>query len=409
MTDSPLSIALSRLDLIQVGNALGVELKKGLQSRPGEKEAKPSFSVFEGKGGLAWKDHATGDGGGVWGLVQLLRPDWSKSDVARFLIETAGLDPNADGMNRRQRREDMLKKRMKTAHEFFREKPFDLPSLPAMEPMAPHVRDRYRQGWVGLGADEKRRQDLAGQRDWPVEWVEDLRVRGLLSDPVLPWHEPGDRGAQRGFAFLVQLPKVDARGRVQDLVSVGYHQRFRTKEGRSWLFVPHKPQRPARSELDRALVSSAQVVAPLPFVMGDPDASIWVILEGQWDAATFWYVWQAQANPPSVFVVGVRGVNGNQVFLSAWGRVMRRVCPKVWCITDNDDAGCRWSKPDPNKKDFEQMTFVQQLQRWGGAVSHSQIPRECGKDFNDYFSNHGTPQEAADHVISNIKQAFPVL
>jgi hypothetical protein len=409
MNDSPLSIALSRLDLIQIGAALGVELKKGLQSRPGEKEAKPSFSVFEGKNGLGWKDHASGEGGGGWKLVQMLRPDWDKNQVARFLIELAGMDPNDDGMTRRQRREDMLKKRVKTAKEYFEEKPFAVPQLPTMSPMAPHVRERYKQGWTGLGQDEKRRQDLAAQRDWPVEWVEDLRLKGLLSDPVLPWQDPGSKGAQRGFSFLVQLPVVDARRMVKDLVSVGYHQRFRTKEGRSWLFVPHRPQREPRTDMDRALAAAGQVVAPLPFIMGDPDASIWVILEGQWDAATFWYVWQSAPNPPPVFVVGCRGVNGTQVFLSAWGRVLQRVKPRILCITDNDDAGIRWSEVDSNKKDYEQMTFVQQLQRWGGVVYHWRVPKEFGKDFNDCFSCLGTPEEASEQLMNELKKVFPLI
>ena len=398
------------LDLLRVGASLGVELKMGVQSRPGqEKESKPSFSVFQGKHGLNFKDHATGDGGGSWNLVKLLRPEWSNKEVAEHLIRLAGMDPAEGKMSNRQLREDLTRKRTEAARKHFRSLT-DVPALPAMASMAPHVRLRYKQGWDGLGEDAARREELAKQRGWLPEWVEDLRLRGLLSDPVLPWHVPGQKGSQRGFAFLVQLPKIDARGRFTGFLSVGYHQRFRTAEGHSWLFVPHRPKREPKTDMDKALASAGQSVAPLPFVIGDPNAHLWVILEGQWDAATFFYVWNHLPGAPPVFVLGVRGSNGTGVFLAAWARLLKCLQPDVWCITDNDDAGLRWSEPAPHDPaEFRPHTFIDQLRAHGASrVAHSRLPAGAQqKDFNDWFALIGDASDACARVKMNYKQAFP--
>lgn len=405
---SQLSEALSRLDLLQVAGALGVDLKKGIQSRPGEKESKPSFSVFEGEHGLAWKDHASGEGGGVWQFVLWSRPDWSKKEVAEWLIVLAGLDPKDGKKTNRQLRDDLTRKRTEAARAHFK-KPFDVPSLPRMSPMAPHVRERYKQGWVGLGEDQKRREDLAAQRDWPLAWVDDLRVRGLIADPVLPWHEPGLKGAQRGFAFLVQAPKLSRDCRIEGFVSVGYHQRFRTKEGRSWLFVPHKPQRQAKTAMDHALIDAAQTIVPLPFVIGEPSADLWVILEGQWDAVTFFNVWQSCENPRAVFVIGIRGAQGTGVFLSAYGKTMKSFHPSVWCISDNDAAGRRWSEPpEHNPAEFTPHTFLDQLTAWGASkLVHTMLPvTESTKDFNDWYSKVKDPGSANRLLMYNYREAF---
>lgn len=391
---------LGESGLITVGKSLGVDLKVGLQSRPGEeKERKESFSVFLGKDGrLAFKDHARGDKGGVWNLVELLRPEFSKKQVAEHIITTAGLDPNSEKVSPRKRREDFTKKRTEAAKKHFEEatRLDDLgPCLRWPQP----VKDRYASGW-GKKFDIDRRAHMAEERGWPIEWVNNLVENGKISDPVLPWHDLEVSGARRGFAFLVQRPAG------KRLESVGYHQRFRTEEGRPWLFCPYTPKSESvRSVYQKALSQFQQRVAPLPFVMGEPDAPLWVILEGQWDAATFWFVWQKRA-PRPVFVVGVRGSNGTGVFLSAWAHYIQKHRPFIWCIADNDPAGSRWNKRVQDGCEFAEWSFVDRLRAHkASAVAYSEMPKSCGKDFNDWYRAVG--DEALPRVHANMKKAFP--
>lgn len=394
--------AFSRLDLFQVGRALGVELKMGLQSRPGgEKESKESFSVFSGRDGKpAFKDHARGDGGGVWQLVRVLRPEWSKKQTAEWLIEQAGLDPADGRKNNRQLREDLTRKRTEASRKHFGELSA-LDVLPPLVEMSATVRERYMTGWKGY--EEKRMERLATERGWPVEWVQDLVKLGRISDPVLPWHTVGGKGAQRGTAFLVQRPDRDGK-----LVSVGYHQRFRTKEGRAWCFCPYITQKDARSDYQRAMAEEKKTVQPFPFVMGNWRAPLWVILEGQWDAATFWYLWNLKPDPAPVFVVGIRGAQGVGVFLAAWARFLQKVSPRVWCITDNDTAGRSWAIVEKDQAKFKPHTFLDRLRHWAGTEpAHSMIPASMGKDLNDFLQSLACPDAAAAHLKMNYMKAFP--
>jgi hypothetical protein len=412
MTESRnvLGEAFERLELLQVAKALGFDLKVGVQSRPGrEKERKPSFSVYPGKEGkLAWKDHSEGDGGGIWQFVEAFGGKADKKEMAEFLIGLAGLDASEGKLSRRMLREDLTKKRIEADRKYF-EAPLQVQSLPKLVPMPACVRERYGAGWKGLQADGERKGHMAEERGWPVEWVEDLVGLGKVADPVLPWHVPGKSGAQRGFAFLVQVPVLNGKGEVTELRSIGYHQRFRTAEGRAWCFCPYIAKKEGLSEYQAAMNAAGAVCAPVPFFLGNPEASLWVVLEGQWDAACFWYVWNAMADASEVFVVGIRGAQGTGAFLAAWGKVLQRVKPWVWCISDNDDAGRRWSEAGEVKPGQRAAwTFVEMLREWGGArVAHSRLRVANGKDFNDWFNGVGSVADAAARVRLNFQSAFP--
>lgn len=408
--DSLLSQALARLDLTEVATALGFEIKPGVQSRPGrEKERKPSFSVFPGKDGkLAWKDHSEADGGGVWQFVEAFGGKPSKKEIAEFLIELAGLDPTSETMSRRMLREDLTKKRIEADRKYFAE-PLRVPPLPRLVEMPRCVRERYTAGWRGLQADQSRRQHMADERGWPLAWVDSLVKQGKVADPVLPWHVPASAGAQRGFAFLVQVPVVDGKGRINSLRSVGYHQRFRTADGRAWCFCPYTSKKDSRSEYQEAMNASGAVCAPVPFFLGDPDADLWVILEGQWDAACFFHVWSSLRDAPAVFVLGIRGAQGTGAFFAAWGKVMQRVKPFVWCISDNDDAGHRWAEAEEVKPGQRSpWTFVSTLREWGATrVAHARLKVKNGKDFNDWYQGIGDLADATARVHLNFKTFFP--
>ena len=396
--------AFSRLDLLQVAHALGVELKVGLQSRPGEeKEGKPSFSVFHGKDGLAFKDQARGNGGGVWQLVMLLRPEWSKKECAEWLIVQAGLDPADGKVSDRKRRDDFTKRRTEAARAHFRELD-KLETLPALKRWPDAVKARYASGW-GDAFTRERREYLAESRGWPVEWVDALIDAGKLSDPLCPWFDVGGKGAQRGFAFLVQRP--DRNGR---LCSVGYHQRFRGQDGHSWIFCPYIPRKAPKSDLQRAMMADSMSTAPFPFVIGDPLARLWVILEGQWDASTFYYLWQAACPEIPVFVVGVRGNNGTAVFLSTWAHTMQEFKPRVWAIADNDAAGKSWSERKTEVGEYGSWSFIDRLRHWSGSEpAYSSIPGGAGFDFNDWVKAMGDLEKSAYFLKNNYRKAFEVL
>jgi len=95
--------------------------------------------------------------------------------------------------------------------------------------------------------------------------------------------------------------------------------------------------------------------------------------------------------------------------LAAWGKVLQRVKPWVWCISDNDDAGRRWSEAGEVKPGQRAAwTFVEMLREWGGArVAHSRLRVANGKDFNDWFNGVGSVADAAARVRLNFQSAFP--
>lgn len=397
-----LNEAFSRLDLLQVGRALGVDLKVGVQSRPGdEKESKPSFSVFIGRDGkLAFKDQARGNGGGVWQLVQLLRPEWSKKEVAEWLIVQAGLDPADGKVSDRQRRADFTRQRTEVARAHFKELD-NLERLPALDEWPSVVKGRYASGW-GENFTAERRQHLADERGWPVEWVDTLVADGKLSDPLCAWFDRGSKGAQRGFAFLVQRP-----GRDGQLVSVGYHQRFRRSDGRAWIFCPYTPRKEPKSLYQRKMMDLQVSTSPFPFVLGDPGASLWVVLEGQWDACSFYFLWMQACPEIPVFVVGIRGANGFGVFLSAWAEKMREVSPKVWAIGDNDVAGKGWNARKTAVGEYGSWSFLDRLRHWAGSEpAFSSIPGGEGFDLNDWLRSVGDVKQAGQGLKYNFKKAF---
>jgi hypothetical protein len=271
------------------------------------------------------------------------------------------------------------------------------------------VVERWEDGvaWEGAGrAVEK----LCERRGWPASWADMLRGGEVLSFPLEPRWEAGEKGAKRMVAFRVEMPVADGRGGAT-LRMVGYHQKFfnvQTQDS-GWRFVPSS-KRPALQEarwssMQRAMVAAATtrgvepgraMVPPLPFVAGCVvRPRLVIILEGQWDALTIMGALGGLHpdgyGPQDVAYFGVRGVNGVRAFLEYWGPLVRAWEPLVWLLPDNDGAktGGQWYAPArAAEREPGVLYFSERLRRLGArnvVVTPLRGDAGAGKDFNDYF------------------------
>ncbi|MGD9874250.1 MAG: hypothetical protein AB7T27_08245 [Kiritimatiellia bacterium] len=389
---------MAQVTIPQLAELLGglPPLKNGLQKSPFRDDQKgKSFSLFDG--GRRFKDHARPeDAGGCWHFVKLACPAWGKKEIAEFIIRAAGLDPTKDKPNRaawKRFKGDMHK-------AMYAERARAVAAWTKPEPLpgwADPVRAAYKEGWLFLKRSEEKQRRIARDRGWPVSVVTSLLDAGLISYPWLPWARPGAEGARRGVAFRVDQPEAAAPGghgsRRMKLQPIGYHQRFHTPEGKQWVFVPYVPPGKPFSDFQQTLKTLQQKIQPLPFVLGDlarPRGL--VILEGQWDAITFFHAYGgfiASGNPLGLAVFGIRGVNGREVFLSHYGPLLKSSRPPVLLVADNDTAGKSWIEPpQPDPLKLPPPSFVERLQGLGALRVVTQFLKDSsglGKDFNDYY------------------------
>lgn len=373
--------------------------RDGVISSPFRPDRNPSFSIYGGLSG--WMDQSTGEKGGVWNFVQACRPEWSKQDVARYLVEKAGLpwDEPGKGGDRPKRKTASVMARERTERnhaarrEFYAKRNAPVPSPSPLTPWPVWVRAQFLE-WPVEGV---RMERLASRRGWPVDWVDALVGMDVLRFPELPWNR------KRFPAFTVGMPGTKP---------VGYHQRIWTpQDGPAWLFVPYRPTRPS-NDFTRQLAShDGPRVPPLPFVLGDPSGStLWCITEGQWDAITLWGAlggFEDQFDLP-VSVFGLRGANaGPMVFFSHYQKQLRAQRPRVLLVPDNDPAGDAW---DGSGWDVSQgirpKTFLDHLIEMTGRAEIPiwRIPGNAGKDFNDLWKSD--PPSRAE-LLDLIVEDFP--
>lgn len=370
--------------------------RDGLTESPFREDGKRgSFSIcYDGHG---FKDFG-GNGlkGGTWKFHELCWPSLDKGDRAKALIELATrhgfvptaapvrsagaggsqsgaaveIDPRLEKAAKALDRRDRAREQERLAWEKA-ESGLHAPAPKAVPAMPPFALDHYQEGVTHMKDQVKRTAQLAEERGWPVAWAEGLVKAGLVSYPWERWARVGQRWAARQKAFLVQAPRLASMGRVK-LEAVGYHQRFYEPatdgrpEHKGWLYVPSIPQKGARSTLEEQLMDYGRslglewderkrapaLVPPLPFVLGElsVDPKLIVLLEGQWDAATFygacgWFYDDETAEEPplsGVMVFGIRGAQGMEAFLSHWGPWLRAWKARAWVIADNDAAGGTW-------------------------------------------------------------------
>lgn len=461
-TNSDYSRAIAALTIGQIWAAAGlpgrVPQGDGIVKSPFREERTGSFSIFAK--GRNWKDHGTGDGGGIVDFAKKIWSELSDDDFRDKLIEVSGiirsvrktrsdepaaasgsgeatmpaeippaLSKAAKAIEKRQRLAEAEERIYAEREALLR------PSLPKEKLVLPGwpecVRDRFAEGWEFLRGDAKAQAKLAEARGWPVAWVEELINLEQISYALeRGCDRPDDRWARRQKAFRVEIPILSNRltlpssdGRAQlaaavDWRPVGYHQRiFVPARGEEparklWMFLPSFPKFAARSKYERAIVEEGKArglryesvdehgnggereafIAPAPFVLGDVDrARVIVILEGQWDAITFFGAcgWFHDTSPASgVAVFGVRGAQGVVPFLSYWRDWIYAHRPRAWIIADNDAAGGTWREaPKAKPGELQPPSFADKLVAAGCRdVRVSWLkPGAWGKDFNDYY------------------------
>lgn len=153
------------------------------------------------------------------------------------------------------------------------------------------------------------------------------------------------------------------------------------------------------------------MVPPLPFVLGERSASLWIITEGQWDAVTVFGLlggFDDQFDLP-IAVFGLRGAEaGPSVFLSHYQYLIRRHKPQIWLMPDNDKAGNAWDGRGraSNFAAPQKETFTDTLRRMlpGRRFPVSRAPKQYGTDFNDFYKN-GKPSR--DMLLRELERHFP--
>lgn len=263
---------------------------------------------------------------------------------------------------------------------------------------------------------------LAKERDWPEGWIWKLAEMDLVAWPQLPWSSVRSVAFKVEAPLLVELPDParpsGVRIDLQEVKSVGYHQRFMVKERKQWVYVPYWAdaekglsafQEAMRAaELARGRAEGDGLVPALPFVMGSgAGLRLLVAAEGQWDAVTFagamgWMEEEAEW-PAGVMVMGARGSTGVDTLLAYWGDFIRAKAPKILVLADNDTAGRKWDTPEPTEPGALPMpTFTQKLEAFGArSVTVSRVRSDLGKDFNDFWRRrHPRPEAMRDWLRS---------
>jgi len=398
-----------------------------------------SFSISHG--GKAFKDFGNdGASGDVWKFIKQCWPNLTDGEIAKKLIDLSGIirtprpirndgpaqpgqaaavDPVLAKAAKAMAKRDHLRHLEDAVYEELEKQLGPKAEAKVVPSWPPFVRERFLEGWRELKGAQARINDLAKSRGWPAVWVCDLVGLGLISYPIERWISANDKSIRRQLAFRVEIPDIkivaaeDGEGTVAktELRSIGYHQRWimppkddqPIKKG--WLYIPSVPEQKARKLVDFEDELTAYgatlgvtpdkragLFPPLPFVLGDyANPKVIVLLEGQWDAVSFFgacgYLGDEKA-PEGIVVFGIRGAQGMDVFLAYWAKWIRHNKPLAWVIADNDQAGQTWLRPPAAKPGLPRMpSFAERLEYVGcrNVLTSWLKPGQWGKDFNDYY------------------------
>lgn len=405
----------------------------GVVKSPLRPDKTPSFSVFSA--GKAFDDKAReGLKGGVWEFVEAARPELSAADVARVLVERAGLRwpdkaefsdrgeaaaPVDDAAAAKRMKEERLAAKKVAEAQADRDEEERREARGGR--MAPGVKllewpscveERWVEGAAYRDGKPEVVAKLCDKRGWPVAWVDMLGASEALAFPVEARYEIGAAGSKRMVAFRVEGPVVGSGG--VSLLTVGMHQKFfnLVEKSSGWRFFPAVPKEGGRrkdlarcSSFERELSEVADarrvetgeaMVPPLPFVVGSLVApQLVIICEGQWDALTLFGALGGLRvdgeGLPGVAIFGVRGVSGTRVMLAHWGAWLRAMRPAVWLLPDNDGqkTGAAWYPPARvAERKPGRVYFSEQLVALGAkkvVITPLRPEAGTGKDFNDYY------------------------
>jgi hypothetical protein len=429
--------AKEALTVLQLWEYAGLPLpdtgRDGKYKSPFRDERTPSFSISAG--GKVWCDFGGGPGakGGVWEFAERVWPGLDGGEIAKKLIAASGIVPTqrkekappaagaapaaVDPLLQRAALELERKRKLREAAERIREARNKVLARPEKKPARPWpaaVKARWDEGVAFLRDNDKRVAAIAAERGWPAAWARQLVEWDLLSYPLERRFDAGDARGRRQKAFRVDAPIYTGSHASAKLDPVGYHQRFfvpaRDREPalKGWLFMPSVPKYRPQSQYERDLAaygalhgsilpSPAALTPPLPFVLGDLErAQLIVLLEGQWDAATFfgacgWFYDDDTVEPvpeKGVAVLGIRGVAGIDAFLAHWWPYLEANKPLCWVIADNDAAGATWREAAPAEEGEQRPPGLSDRMKAAGCrdVVTSWLKRgQWGKDFNDYY------------------------
>lgn len=132
-----------------------------------------------------------------------------------------------------------------------------------------------------------------------------------------------------------------------------------------------------------------QSIPAMPFIIGEfTTARLLVITEGQWDAITFalaaGWLGQDAAWPDWVCVIGIRGANGINPFLTHYAAHWPRN-PKCFLLADDDTAGTTWFESSNGQPSFADRLADRCMEVHVQVVSGA-------KDFNEAWK-HGLIRE----------------
>lgn len=382
-----------------------------------------SFSIcHQGRG---FKDFG-GDGkkGGIWQFAQMCWPNKEPKVLAVDLIELSGIsttqppkaaapgsapapiDPSIERAAKAIDRSARVRAAEAAVYED-REKLLRAPSVKPSPAWPARVREHFLEGIQHMRDERDRVAHLAKSRGWPEAWVFELMELEQVSYPWERWARAGEKYAARQAAFAVHAPRFKMAATSLD--AVGYHQRFYQPAGqgkpesKGWLYVPSLPKNGPRSPLEEQLVAYGEtlgieknerraLVPPLPFVLGDVQKpKTIVLLEGQWDAISFFGAcgfFHDTTPADGIAVFGIRGAQGTDAFLGHWALWLERVKPRVWVIADNDAAGGAWREAPPAEPGLPRPPSLSERLVAAGCRAPLVTwlkPGTWGKDFNDYF------------------------
>ena len=283
-------------DLASNPNGTPSPLRDGVYKSPFRVDNRgKSFSVFNGLKAFSDKSE-TSHKGGVWQFVALAKPEWSGRDIAREVITRAGgnpdeKDPNWKPPSKASYAAEKAKARDAAAR---RVQVKNLSITPIedrlLQPLPEGLARDWRR-WLAASDGCVASGDLAAERGWSSDWVQ-----GLIDAEKLVFNGKGE------CVFAVERVGEGLR------VMHGWHGRWFPKEGgKAWNYRPNMKR-------------DDQAIAALPFVLGSVTMPIWIVCEGQWDAATVYGLLGGfdEVMAVDACVFGIRGASGIDVFLAAY-------------------------------------------------------------------------------------------
>jgi len=331
-----------------------------------------------------FKDHVDPDHkGGVYKFISLCQPSWEPRDIVRHMIRLAGGDPDAKDPDWKPKtktewKAEQEKKRTDAIRKHKRDQRMVKPlSAELLDHLPPVAAGRWKKNLERASCEWC--EELAAERGWPLSWVMSLVDMGLLG--CTPKGDPSfavERYCHKKGGYSV----------------VGLHERWiDEKEGKkNWSYRP-------------CLKWDKVETAAFPFRLGSLQAPLWIITEGQWDAATVYGLIGGFSEHMQIeaFVVGIRGASGIDLFLSAYDLELRSIKPKIVLMPDRDAAAKRWTEDQKEKAGALPKWSLSRKIREVYGLSVHWLKTRRSKDVNDAYKEGHVNSENLGGILSSIQ------